>query len=276
MKQIIYFFLGKSLQQKWKNIKTSFYRELKLSAGAKSGSAALHKSPYIYFEQLQFLSKTMVNNATQTSTNEIDVKNNNENDNVQIRSPVTKKKKKNDNKSLIEVLNQSISTEEDRNRNQECDSDGLFMISLLKDLKMIPEHRRLSTKIELMNVIKRDLMLSLEIKNQSFSQCVPGTSTAAPYNHRCESETSNSCQCYHGNCIQSNCGLGAWNSDHYHYEHSTQQNYDPRASTSGRNCVHFTPVSEEQKTMIDEGLSPTASNVTNETENSEIHDLYNI
>lgn len=222
----------------------------------------------------------MVNNATQTSTNETDiVKSNNENDNAKIRSPVTKKKKKSDDNNSIEVLKQSISTEEDRNRNQECDSDKLFLVSLLNDLKMIPEHRRLSTKIELMNLIKRDQMLSLEMKNQSCSHCVPGTSTAAPHNHHsCESEASNRCQYHHGYRVQPNYGLGAWNSDHYHCEHSTQQNSGLRASSSGQNCVYSIPVSDKRNSMMgyDEVLSPTVSNVSTETENSEIHDLYNI
>lgn len=215
----------------------------------------------------------MVNNAAQPSINEADVvESNDESNNVQIRSPVIKKKKKSDNNSLIEVLKQSISIEENSKRNQECDSDGLFMISLLKDFKMIPKHRRLSTKIELMNVIKRNQMLSLEIKNQSYSHCVPGTSTAAPYSRRCESEASNSCQCHHGYCVQPNYRLGAWNSDHHHYEHSTQQNNEPRASSSGQNCcIYSAPVSDEPNTMMgyDEGLSATDSNVTTETENSE-------
>lgn len=96
----------------------------------------------------------MQNNQTQASIDETEVISNDEGGNVQIRSPVSKKKKKSDDDSLIEVLKQSISLRENRERKLECDSDRLFMLSLLDDFRKIPEDRRLSTKMELMDVIK--------------------------------------------------------------------------------------------------------------------------
>jgi hypothetical protein len=60
--------------------------------------------------------------------------------------------------------------------------------------------------------------------------------------------------------------------------YSAQPNYGPGASSSGQNrCVFATPISNNQNTTIvyHEGLSPTDSNVTTMSDNSEILDLFN-
>lgn len=73
-----------------KNIRTSFSGKLKRRGGAKSGLVASRKSPYVSFEQLQFLKKTGVNNTTQASIDETHViKNNNGCDKIQFCLPVT-------------------------------------------------------------------------------------------------------------------------------------------------------------------------------------------
>lgn len=101
----------------------------------------------------------MVNNPTRASIDETNVvENNDEEGNVQIRSSVIKKKKKTDDDSLIELLKQSISIREERAKLEKSNSDRLFTLSLLEDFKKIPKHRRFSTKIELMNVIKKAQM----------------------------------------------------------------------------------------------------------------------
>lgn len=253
-----YYFSGKSLQQKWKNVRTSFSRELKRKAGAKSGSAASRKSPYVYFEQLQFLKETVVNSATRAIIDETDtVESNDKGGNVQIRSPVTKKKKKTDDDSLVEVLTQSTTIREDRDKKHESNSDRLFMLSLLEDFRRIPDHRRLSTKIELMNVIKRAQMLTAEIHNQCSCHCVSETSAAGPhYNHKYGPECSYSGQYHHGYSAQPNNGLGA--------------------CSSGQNRrVYSTTVSNKQNTTTigyNKPLSSTDSDVTTVTEHSETLD----
>lgn len=134
----------------------------------------MRKSPYVYFPQLQFLKETVQNNQTEASIDEMEVVSNDGDGDVLIGSPVAKKKKKSNDDSLIEVLKESISLREKREMKQECDADRLFMLSLLEDFKKIPEDRRLSTKMELMGVIKRaQTPLRLEINNQSYSQSVP-------------------------------------------------------------------------------------------------------
>jgi len=78
---------------------------------------------------------------------------------------------------------------------QEFDADRLFMLSILEGFRKIPEDRKLFTKMELLDVIKRTQTLRLEINSQSYSHSMP-------YIHRYEQEAS------------SNIGQ-------YHHEHST-------------------------------------------------------
>lgn len=214
----------------------------------------------------------MQHNQTQASIDETEVVSNDEGGDVQIRSPVIKKKKKSDDDSLIEVLKESIALRENREMKKECDADRLFMLSLLEDFKKIPDDRRLSTKMELLDVIKRAQTLRLEINNQSYSHNVP-------YIHRYGPEaSSNIGQYHHEHSVLPNYGPGAFRSRQYPNGYSTQQNYGPGASSSGQNRSVFTmPISDNQNTTIvyDEGLSPTDSNVTTMTENSEILDLFN-
>ncbi|XP_047003180.1 uncharacterized protein LOC124621788 [Schistocerca americana] len=153
---------GKPLQQKWKTIRTSFSRELKRRAGAESGSAALHKSPNVYFGQLQFLKETVVDNITQGSLDETDVAENNYGScGIQSPSLLPRKKQKSNDVRLIDVLQQSIALEEECERHQEYDSDRLFLFSLPEDMKKILVHCKLTTKMEIIDVIKRVQMLPL-------------------------------------------------------------------------------------------------------------------
>lgn len=159
-------FSGKSLQSKWKNIRTSYSREVKRRAGIKSGSAASRKSPYVYFEQLHFLRPTVVINETQNSMEETRTAETNTNSgSTQGERSVSKKKKTSDDDNLVQVLRESIVMREERERQQESDSDRLFILSLLDDFKCIPRHRKLSTKMELIEVIKKELKWKLTIQN---------------------------------------------------------------------------------------------------------------
>lgn len=54
------------------------------------------------------------------------------------------------------------------------------MLSLLEDFRKIPEHRKLSTKIELMNVINNEQMLTQDIYNQDVTENL----AAGPCSHR--------------------------------------------------------------------------------------------
>ncbi|KOB75154.1 Uncharacterized protein OBRU01_08173 [Operophtera brumata] len=58
---------GHSLQRKWKNIRSCFSREVRRLKNTKSGSAASHKTPYIYYNQLLFLKNTVGNLNTESN-----------------------------------------------------------------------------------------------------------------------------------------------------------------------------------------------------------------
>ncbi|GBP93095.1 hypothetical protein EVAR_97000_1 [Eumeta japonica] len=114
---------SKSLQNKWKKIRTSYSREVKRRAGIKSGSAA----SYVYFEQLHFLRPTVVINETQNSMDETRTAETNANSgSTQGERPVCKKKKTSDDDNLVQVLRESIVMREERERQQESDSDRLY------------------------------------------------------------------------------------------------------------------------------------------------------
>ncbi|CAG5023386.1 unnamed protein product [Parnassius apollo] len=90
---------------------------------------------------------------------------NDDSDCIQGKRPVSKNKKTCDDENLVQVLKESIAIREERERKQESDSDRLFMLSLLEDFKNIPKHRKLSTRMELIDVIKRAQMPFMEIPN---------------------------------------------------------------------------------------------------------------
>lgn len=104
---------------------------------------------------------------------------------TQGERPVYKKKKSSDDENLVQVLRESIAMREERERQQESDSDRLFMLSLLDDFKNIPRYRKLSTKMELIEVIKRAQMDTQDSEfgpfRQRYVDFEPGTSAARSY-----------------------------------------------------------------------------------------------
>ncbi|KAL1509956.1 hypothetical protein ABEB36_004620 [Hypothenemus hampei] len=59
---------------------------------------------------------------------------------------------------------------EERERRLECDSDRLFLLSLLPDFKKIPEYRRLSIKMEPIRVIKRNQELAIPFNHTTIRE----------------------------------------------------------------------------------------------------------
>jgi len=53
------FVLGRDVQQRWKNIRACFSRELRSQKNTKSGQAAQKRRKYIYFDKLLFLLPSM-------------------------------------------------------------------------------------------------------------------------------------------------------------------------------------------------------------------------
>lgn len=104
---------------------------------------------------------------------------------TQSERPVSKKKKTTDDDNLVQVLRESFVMKAKRERQKESDSERLFLLSLLNDFKNIPRHRKLSTKMELIEVIKRAQMETHDSEFSPFRQRYvdyePGTSAARSY-----------------------------------------------------------------------------------------------
>ncbi|PNF35352.1 hypothetical protein B7P43_G02559 [Cryptotermes secundus] len=54
---------------------------------------------------------------------------------------------------LVNVLQAGIQSQEEREKSKEDDGDQLFLLSLLSAMKQIPEHLRLSVRMQMMQVI---------------------------------------------------------------------------------------------------------------------------
>ncbi|XP_049771163.1 uncharacterized protein LOC126136425 [Schistocerca cancellata] len=125
---------------------------------------------------------------------------------VAFKVLLPRKKQKSNDDRLIDVLQQSIPLREERERNQESDSDGLFLLSLLEDMKEIPEQRKLTTKLEITDVIKRAQMLPLRIHHQGYSNYASEPTVTGAYSRRYEPEASSRRQFQHGCVLQPNDG----------------------------------------------------------------------
>lgn len=261
------------MQQKWKNIRTSFRRELKRLAGAKSGAAASRKSPYTYFLQLQFLKDSCELNKTQGNMDEPADDNESEDNSarrrVRSRSPITKKKiqtEEEERGNLVNILKQSVTMREERERIQESDSDRLFLLALLPDLKKIPEYRKLSTKMELINIINKNQ----ENPIQTNYARIPSSNE----------------QYFHGYTSRSNYTINSGQyrpSQDYSAPRTTDYRYDythsvPSTSHGGHVLQGYStspPNMEETITeTINEVLSPTNTIVSEESQASQLIDLF--
>lgn len=148
-----------NLQKKWRNIRDCFVKAHKTKE-APSGSAAKKKCPYIFYDSLLFLKDTVSVNST-TSNVTLNSETNNgdgieEVQNIAVHSdpswaPKRNKKNTNDDvgKELIGILNKNLET-----KNAEVDEDRLFFLSLVKEFKKVPEHLRMTTKLEILKVIR--------------------------------------------------------------------------------------------------------------------------
>ncbi|KAG8264264.1 hypothetical protein J6590_014551 [Homalodisca vitripennis] len=157
---------GASLQKRWKNLRDSFARELRKKKTTKSGSAAVKSTPYIYFQRLMFLENTMRNKETQSSIEEdettvlqdVDERSDNEDLTIPQRplsSGIKRPKMNPVDKHFSDILTKSISLRESQTLPESDDEDKLFCLSLYKELKREPQHVRIRTKIQLLEVIQR-------------------------------------------------------------------------------------------------------------------------
>ncbi|KAG8270709.1 hypothetical protein J6590_079053 [Homalodisca vitripennis] len=184
-----------TLQKKWKNIKDSYAREKRRLSGVESGSAAERKTPYDpdNTDLLHLDIEAPAANPDPTGPYETRV--------------LAKKRKPKDEvgHQLVKILKDSA--EERRNREIELtsDEDRLFLMSLVSDLKRVPEHLKLSVKRQLMAVLEQNQVTPAGrtsytgyAQNQNYqypshsgsnAQFAPGYSTT-PYGYPSRQHTS--------------------------------------------------------------------------------------
>lgn len=163
----ILFYLGLTLQKKWKSLRDNYVREAKKCKMVKSGSGRSNKSTYLHFERLRFLQGSVENNVTESSfsTDDENVKitknSNNVNDvDDNFKSPkedCRKNKKKIKlhpaDEHFANILEKSMAQRYVPEKKDEDDEDKLFCLSLVKEIKKVPEDKRLKLKIDMYNLI---------------------------------------------------------------------------------------------------------------------------
>ncbi|KAF7382930.1 uncharacterized protein V1477_007987 [Vespula maculifrons] len=145
---------GLNLQKRWKNLRSCFSREVRRMKNANNLSPASRKSPYIFYNQLQFLKNINVDTNTENIYEE--------NDPIEdgtlgpySRHPTKLRKKSTDNtnEELINILQTSMGGRPWRETLEE-DEDRMFLLSLLSSFKKIPEHKKSLTKIQIIQLIE--------------------------------------------------------------------------------------------------------------------------
>lgn len=138
------------LQKKWKNIRDSYTRELSKQKCIKSGSRADNRRQYIFFNQLSFLSP-----VCETRPPDEEAKANEESEEyaqkrLRNTSKVSKRPRSEEQK-LYEVLAESVQLK--ASAIKEDDPEKHFLLSLVPDLKCIPQHLQIDAKCEIMSVL---------------------------------------------------------------------------------------------------------------------------
>lgn len=79
-----------------------------------------------------------------------------------------------DDSDLIATLKYSVESREERDKQTESDYDRMFLLSLLPEIKKVPENRKLSTNMEILSIIQRNQTAFSQDSNislQHFSAC---------------------------------------------------------------------------------------------------------
>ncbi|KAK5648083.1 hypothetical protein RI129_002975 [Pyrocoelia pectoralis] len=150
------------IYSKWKSLRDNYIREFKKWKTVKSGSGASKKSSYIHFNRLQFLQPSVASKDTESSFDSINTDTSTVIANAEARStfkspdatPRTKKQKLNPaDERCVNILEKSLTQGSDSKPKEDDDEDKLFCLSLYKEIKKIPESKRLKTKIDIYNLI---------------------------------------------------------------------------------------------------------------------------
>lgn len=187
-------------------------REIKKLKNIRSGLEASKKSPYIHFNKLKFLQTSIENNDTKSNFSTI---NKNLNDQYRNEESVSTNTEATDSNTVafkssndihlkekkiklnpvdeifVNILEKSLA-QKSEHKIQEEDEDKLFCLSLYKEIKKVPESRRLKTKIKIYDLIlKNQNIYSHQLQSQEFQ-----SASICPSSQHRNDLTQNSLQSY--------------------------------------------------------------------------------
>ncbi|XP_073943372.1 uncharacterized protein [Choristoneura fumiferana] len=168
--------LSSSLQKKWKSLRDNYMREVKKMKTVKSGSGASKTSSYIHFNRLQFLQPSIADKHTENSFNTENESASSEVAEVEgssaFKSPKSTPRKKQKispaDERFASILEQSLVQKNVSHPKEDDDEDKLFCLSLVKEIKKIPEYKRLHTKIGIYNLILQNQNVFQGMQHQTF------------------------------------------------------------------------------------------------------------
>ncbi|CAH1999388.1 unnamed protein product [Acanthoscelides obtectus] len=146
------------LQKKWKNLRDCYTRELNKQNNV--GHTQLRKK-YVFFDMLSFLYPVCINRLYLTSEDA---------ERARVTSPLKLQEETQNKPKKVKPAQ---------------DSDKFFLLSLLTDLKNVPEHYKMDCKLELMNILKK---YNAEYDCTSQTE-YPDSTYQAQYSSQCVSST---------------------------------------------------------------------------------------
>ncbi|KAK2587681.1 hypothetical protein KPH14_003798 [Odynerus spinipes] len=184
-------------QRKWKSLRDCYSRELlKLKKERLGAVAPANRKQYMYYNQLSFLQTVVkpMSSIMETVDNlakvvkkepkkhtEIEV---NVKSNMRSKRSISDMKQLEDDKLFMAVAEKIMRGKPQQT--MEKDEDTLFVLSLVPELKKIPDDMKLDVKCELLNVFKKARL------NQSFSSSASSPTTCSipsstfPYTDQCQ------------------------------------------------------------------------------------------
>ncbi|XP_072387020.1 uncharacterized protein [Diabrotica undecimpunctata] len=175
------------LHRRWKSLRDSYAREMRLQKQTNSGGGPRKRPIYVYFKSLSFLEKAVVTQPLPNSSTTDDDQRNPPITPIVISplqrstSPVPKTNKTDPvGEILVNAVEKSVQTRQERVQEAENDCDKLFLLSLVNPLKQIPEYARFGVKRKLMDLLDREL--------QFYGQAI---ATDAPHHHFRATNSSN-------------------------------------------------------------------------------------
>ncbi|KAK9745360.1 BESS motif [Popillia japonica] len=197
---------GKDIQNKWKNLRDSFRKELNLQKQTKSGDPNKKRRKYLCFEQMLFLIPVLQDRETtsnysglkESTENEsspgeehvqadIEKQSNNADTSLQTTTKVMSRREKKRKaptyeESLLQILRETT--------NEEIDEDKTFLLSLLPSFKKLSPQQKLRTKMESLEVMQRGMFPDSD-REQSMAYSQPFYSNAEDHQQmNCQSTHS--------------------------------------------------------------------------------------